>query len=411
MKIKNLSLVALCMLLLSCNEERVAPQDNNPPNLRALTAKEVQLVEAGNEFALDLTRRINAGEPGSFFISPLSVGYALGMTFNGAEGETKSGIKETLDFGGMADEDVNRSFKNLTDQLTGMDKTVTMEIANSIWYKNSLTVKQAFAQAVKDYYDAGIQGLDFSDPASKDIINGWIEEKTHDKIKDMLDGIPGDAIMYLVNAIYFKADWTYQFDKKATKKEPFKLENGEETMTDMMFSKGTKVSVLQTGKFKYIEIPYGNRQFTMTILLPNDGNRVNDVMDELTAQLLKEYSAQADTVTLEVKFPKFKLEYKKLLNDYLSAMGMERAFTGSAEFPGLFEEPLDAMISRVLHQSFIEVNEEGSEAAAATIVEIIETAYPPQPPQIVVNKPFVFLIQEKHTNTILFAGKMMNPTH
>lgn len=296
MNARKLSLTVLCALLLSCGEERITPADDNTPNLRPLTAQEVQLVESGNKFALDLTKRINAGEPGSFFISPLSVGYALGMTFNGAAGETKAGIKSALDFGDMPDDEVNKSFKNLTDQLTGMDKTMAMEIANSIWYKNTLTVKQAFAQTVKNYYDAGIRGLDFGDPASKDIINGWIEEKTHDKIKDMLDGIPDDAVMYLVNAIYFKADWTYQFDKKATKKEPFKLENGEETMADMMFSKGTKLSVFQTSKFLYIEIPYGNRQFTMTILLPNDGYRVDEVMEELTPQLLKDCSDQADSM-------------------------------------------------------------------------------------------------------------------
>lgn len=410
MKKINLYLIFIFMFLLACSDERVAPVDN-PPDLRPLTAQETKIVQAGNDFALNLTRKINEKEDGNFFISPLSVGYALGMTFNGAAGETKDGIRQTLDFGNLTDEEINLSYLNLTGRLTGMDKTVAMEIANSIWYKNSLKVKSGFEKIVKEFYDAAITGLDFGDAGSVDIINGWIEEKTHDKIKDMLDMIPADAVMYLVNAVYFKADWTYRFDKSATKKEPFRLENGSEVMTDMMFSKGTKLSYHVFDKFGYIEIPYGNRQFTMNVLLPGEGYGVNDIFAEITPELLETFTDQSDTMTVELKFPRFRLEYKNLLNSHLADMGMARAFTFDAEFPGLFEESLSLCISRVLHQSFIEVNEEGSEAAAATIVEIVETSVGPDPKplRLVIDKPFVFFIREKHTGTILFAGKMMNP--
>jgi serine protease inhibitor len=400
------SLFILILFVFGCSKEMVQPEENLP-DLRPLSAQERELVEAGNDFALKITRLINDDEPGNFFISPLSVAYALGMTYNGAAGETKEGIKQTLDFGSLTDREINQSYLNLTRQLKGMDKKVAMEIANSVWYRQELTVKSQFKEILAEYYDAVAKGLDFANPASKDVINKWIEDKTHGKIKDMLDQIPANAVMYLVNAIYFKADWTFQFDKSATKKEPFKLEGGGEMMVDMMFSKGVEVSYLVQEKFTYIEIPYGNRQFMFTILLPNEGYKVDDIFATLDANQLKNLSAQAGKITVELKLPRFKLEYKKLLNDYLKEMGMARAFSPLAEFPDFFELSEPLMISRVLHQAFLEVNEEGSEAAAATIVEMIRTSLPVTPQQIVIDKPFAFFIMEKHTNTVLFAGKLM----
>jgi serine protease inhibitor len=406
MKIKKLLIFSV--LVFACGREDIKPEENLP-DLRALSAQEMELVEAGNDFALKITRLINDDEPGNFFISPLSVGYALGMTFNGAAGETKAGMKQTLDFGNLSDDEINKSYYNLTKQLKGMDKKAVMEIANSVWYRQELRVKAQFKEILAEYYDAVAKGLDFANPVSKDVINKWIEDKTHGKIKDMLDQIPANAVMYLVNAIYFKADWTHQFDKSATKKEPFKLDGGGEKMVDMMFSKGVELSYLTNDKFTYLEIPYGNRQFVMSVLLPNDGYKVDDVFANLEVDHLKAISLQAEKISVELKLPRFKLEYKKLLNEYLEGMGMARAFSPSAEFPDFFEDPESLMISRVLHQAFLEVNEEGSEAAAATIVEIIRTSFPPVPQRITIDKPFAFLIMEKHTNTILFAGKLMEP--
>jgi serine protease inhibitor len=405
------SLFILILFVFGCSKEMVQPEENLP-DLRPLSAQEREIVEAGNDFALKITRLINNDERGNFFISPLSVGYALGMTYNGAAGETKAGIKNTLDYGSLTDKEINQSYLNLTRQLRGMDKKVAMEIANSVWYTQELQIKKPFKNILKEYYDAEATALNFGNPASKDIINKWIEDKTLGKIKDMLDQIPPDAVMYLVNAIYFKADWTFQFDKSATKKEPFKLEGGGEVMVDMMFSKGVEVSYLVKEKFTYIEIPYGNGQFKFTILLPHQGYSVDDVFTGLDAHQLKNLSSQAGKNTVELKLPKFKLEYKKLLNDDLSEMGMARAFSEKeAEFPDFFELSEPPYISRVLHQAFLEVNEEGSEAAAATIVEIEVTSYPgdPKPQRITIDRPFGFFIFEKHTNTVLFAGKLMKP--
>lgn len=397
-------------LLFGCEKEAVSPNDDNIPDLRPLTNQEETLIDASNNFAFDLIKEIHQDEPGNMFISPLSVGYALGMTLNGAEGSTKEGIKATLDYGNLTDKEINESYASLTEFLLNLDKKVMLNIANSIWYKQDYTVKTSFKDIVEQYYDAVISGLDFSDPNAKNVINDWIEEKTNDKIKDMLDQIPPDARMYLVNAIYFKAAWMYQFDKAKTEKDQFYLENGNDVAVDMMYTDGVKISYYGNQDFQFFDIPYGNKQYYMTVILPRTGKTVSEIINHMSADKLNEIDEQADTTTIKLYFPKFKLEYKKLLNNYLINMGMSEAFTPDARFPNLFEEDMDLMISRVLHQSFLEVNEEGSEAAAATIVEMVETSFPSKPSAIRVDRPFAFLIREKHSNTILFSGKLMNPS-
>ncbi len=402
----------LTIFLVSCfDNDPITPKDDpNPPNLRALATSEVQLVDASNDFAFNLTKAINAGESSNFFISPLSVGYALGMTSNGAVGPTKEGIKSTLDVSEMSDEEVNQAYKDLTALLLTMDKKVLLSIANSIWYKQDLTVKSEFEQAMEDYYNASVTGLDFSDPASKDVINGWIEEKTNDLIKDMLDRIPPDAVMYLVNAIYFKADWQYEFDEGLTSKAPFHFEDGSIADVDMMVSEGVKASYYNSQDYQFIEIPYGNGQYVMDVFLPSNDVIVREIIEGLDADTFNSIIEDSDTITLKLHLPKFKFGFKKLLNDDLINMGMELAFTPDAQFTEFFEDAKELMISRVIHQSMIEVNEVGSEAAAATIVEIIETSAGGGPLEVLINRPFFFLIREKHSNSILFSGKLMDPS-
>ncbi len=382
---------------------------NEPPELRELELAELDLIESSNEFAFDLIREVNEVEHNNFFISPLSVGYALGMTSNGAKGTTKEGIKIALDVDEMSDEEVNEAYKTLTSLLLNMDGKVDLSIANSIWYRNDLTIKQAFEQIMIEYYDAVVTSLDFAAPEAKEIINGWIEEKTNDLIKDMIDQIPPDAVMYLVNAIYFKADWKFEFDPELTVKAPFYLEDGTSIDVDMMTSTGSTVSQYLSPGIQFVEIPYGNGQFVMDIILPADDSTLDEMLEELSMSALNTMVENADTGTVELHFPKFKFAFKSLLNDYLINMGMETAFSDSADFSELFEVSGPLQISRVIHQSTIEVNEEGSEAAAATVVEIIETSAGGGAQSIWIDQPFLFLIREKHTNSILFAGKMMNP--
>lgn len=403
--------VAGTMLLSGC-DTNVCDDCNQPPQLQALSAEEETVVESANDFAFDIFERINQKESDkNFFISPLSVSTALAMTANGADGDTKTAIRQAIHLDDLDDAAMNKAYRDLVKFLLTLDDKVTLELANSNWYKNVYHIKDTFEQILLEYYDAEVKAADFSDPATKDLINSWIEDKTHGKIKDMLDEVPSDAVMYLINAIYFKAQWKYKFDEDKTKDSNFYLEDGSEIRVPTMYSKGVKVSRYYTNGFQYIELPYGNGQFNMVILLPDRGRTVDEVIGGLDAASFAGYVHDADTATVEVYMPKFKMKYKTLLNEVLSDMGMGIAFGGGADFSNLFEEQLNLEISRVIHQSFIEVNEEGSEAAAATIVEIRETSIGPGegPSMIHIDRPFAFFIAEKHSNTILFAGKMLNP--
>ncbi|MGF1636639.1 MAG: serpin family protein [Cyclobacteriaceae bacterium] len=402
-------LVALCSFT-SCEKQNITIDDNNLPNVRSLTTTEQEVIVSSNNFSLDLLSTINTNfESDNLFISPFSISAALSMTANGAKGDTKEAIKKALHTSHMTDEEMNEAYKGLVEFMLELDKKTDLQIANSNWYTQDLSIHQDFASVLRTYYDAEVKAADFDNPATKDLINGWIENKTRGKIKDMLDAIPPDAIMYLINAIYFKSEWKYKFDEALTGKKAFYTPAGEKQV-DMMHSKGVKLSRFFNNDFVLADLPYGNGQFSMTVLVSNSGKDINNIIAGLDAEKLGDYISQADTATMEVYLPKFILEFKKELKEVLTDIGMGIAFTGDADFTGLFQEELSAAISRVLHQSFIEVNEKGTEAAAATIVEIIRTSYPPEPTVINVNRPFAFFIREKHSNTILFAGKMLDPS-
>ena len=212
--------------LASCVSHDLRP--DNRPNLRALSAEEVTVSAANNDFGFNMFRNLEQQNPGNMFISPLSVGMALGMTLNGASPATQESILKTIEFGNLQPSEVNQAYKDLTGLLTSMDRTVEMDMANSIWYKKELTVKGPFASVIQNYYSGTIQGLDFSDPSSVKTINQWVEGKTKNKIKNLLSEIDPNAVMFLINAIYFKGNWNNQFDPALTK--PAGLKNLPITM-------------------------------------------------------------------------------------------------------------------------------------------------------------------------------------
>jgi serpin B len=338
---------------------------------------------------------------------------ALHMTANGAVHETKEEMKAILGVSQLSDAEANQAVEDLTELLLNLDKKAALSIANSIWYKDLFTLREEFTQLIQDHYNGRIEGLDFSKPdVVKQTINDWVEQKTNGKIKNLLEDVPPQAVMYLVNAIYFKADWQYQFDASRTEEAPFFTETAGEVSVPTMFSKGVKYKAYYHDTFRLLDLPYGNGQYRMTILLPHSGFTTDEVMDELSAASFAEWIANADTTSTELYMPKFKSEFKMELKPSLIEMGMEKPFGPEADFSNFFQEDIgsDLFISKVIHQSFIEVNESGTEAAAATAVEISYTsATPPVPPVVRIDRSFVYLIHEKHSGAILFAGKMLNP--
>ena len=405
-------LLVLGIAFLSSCSQQTDCECNNPPDLRAITANEEMIIASANNFAFDIFARVNNVESNkNLFISPLSISTALSMTANGAVGETKDGIKKTLHQEDLTDEEINEAYKTLVEYITQLDPKLIINMANSNCYKQEYHIEDKFRNILHDFYNAEVNAADFNDPGTKDIINGWIEEKTNGKIKDMIDEIPSNVVMYLINAIYLKATWQYQFDKERTEKMDFTLTNGSKILTDMMFSEGVKVSIYSDHNLQYIELPYGNGQFVFSILLPEDPKKLDEIINTLEIQQFNSFIDNADTSTVQVYLPKFKIEYKMLLNTVLTAMGMEQSFGGNADFSDLFVEDLDLAISRVIHQSFLEVDEEGTEAAAATVVEIRElSAGPDEKPSVIqIDQPFAFFIREKHSSTILFSGKLIDP--
>jgi serpin B len=331
---------------------------------------------------------------------------ALTMTYNGADGATKEAMRETLGFEPASDEEINQSFKSLSELLKGIDKKVVFTSANSLWYRKDLQLQAPFLKANQTYFDATVQGLDFSSPAAKDEINNWVKNKTNGKIENIVKKVSPSHVLFLINAIYFKGTWTYPFDKKLTQPGQFFLEDGNTLTHDFMTMRDGKYLYYQDKMREVIDLPYGNQQYSMTLVVPKEGQTVQHVVHELSKANLATWLAAADSTGMELHLPKFKLEYEQQLNELLEQMGMGIAFTEEADLSRMIEGKSNLAISEVRHKAFVEVNEEGTEAAAATSVEIVETSLPAS---IRINRPFVFMIREKSSNAILFIGKLMRP--
>ncbi|MDR7129945.1 serpin B [Algoriphagus sp. 4150] len=413
----SICLLSAVIFCFSC----ISGEDNSPSgkveaNLRELSLDENRLSESNTRFATNLFQQLASnGDSKNIFFSPYSVHQALAMAMNGNDGEVLEEFIQVLQMEGMNLEEANQAVKDLTSFLLDVDPKVKLSIANGIWYKEDYQVRIPFKDAARQYFNAEIAPFNVYDPNSVDIINHWIEKQTNNLIKDMLDFIPEDAVMYLVNAIYFKGDWTYNFPKENTRKEKFTLRNGQEIMTDMMnLGEPAGFKAYGTADYTYLEIPYSSEQYSMGVLVNESGN-LSQLYPHFTLENLDEWRSNSRDVNLILKMPKFKIEYRiDNLADDLQAMGLVRPFIFHQDnFTQLFSNPTNYLkISRVIHQALIEVDEKGTEAAAATIVEVVEkTSLPPNstPTIFTLDRPFIFFIQEKHSGAILFMGKLENP--
>ncbi len=394
--------------LVACKDlGTLSEQQRVPP--RPLTATEQALVTADNSFGFKLFAAVNNTEANkSVFISPVSVSMALGMTLNGANGATRDSMVRTLEFAGMSQADVNASYKSLIALLTGLDPTVKFQIANSIWHRPELNVEQPFKDVNKQNFNAEVNSLDFSDPNAANTINAWVDRSTNGKIKEIVPKpIPSEIVMYLINAIYFKGTWTQRFDPSVTRDDFFTLPNGSRTACKMMYQKAT-LSHLSNNELQGVDLPYGDAGFSMTILLPKAGTNIDDFAGRLTQRYWSSLSSSFVNGEGELYFPKFKLEYEKTLNDMLKAMGMTIAFSKTeADFTNI-DKRGQLYISEVKHKTFVQVDEEGTEAAAVTSVGVGITSVGPNF-VIRVDRPFIFVIRENHSGTILFIGKIVEP--
>ncbi len=406
MKTKIIISLIITLVIVSCEKQDNQNQEYKKINITKTTE---QIIEADNQFGFDLFKRILANDDtnDNVFISPTSVALALGMAYNGADGETRTAMEETLRKNGLTAEEINQSYKSLIDALKQLDPKVLLEIANSIWYRNDVEILPDFINTNKTYYDAEVTSMVFNN-AAKDIINAWVADKTHDKIKEVLEFIPGDAIMYIINAIYFKGIWKSAFEKEKTSDLPFYLKDGSTIQVPTMQQQDT-FKYLSNELFSAVELPYGAGNFSMVVLLPEDDKTTDDLIAQLNPESWSEWMAQLSEKEVVLHLPRFKFEYNKLLNDDLTDMGMGIAFSAGADFSKI-DPTRGIVISKVIHKTFVEVKEEGTEAAAVTVIEFIETSIIDDGPVYLhINRPFLFVIKEKETGAILFIGRVNNP--
>jgi serine protease inhibitor len=375
---------------------------------RALSEGEQQAIAASNRFAFDLFRSVNARfADTNLFISPLSASVALGMTLNGADGETFEGMRQALRIDETDRSRINAAYRDLIALLLGLDPSVDMRIGNAIWYRNTFAFHQTFFDTVSHYFGARVAGLDFSDPATVPRINAWVDTATAGKITKVIDGISDEIVMLLMNAIYFKGSWRSQFDPAQTQNASFATERGTPYPARMMHLGQQEVALATLNGAQAVDLPYGRAAFTMTAVLPPPGTDVDAFISTFDQANWEAIVAALHQAKADIYLPKFRMEWEDTLNADLIAMGMENAFCqGCADFTRLSPRGRDLFISFVKQNTFVNVNEEGTEAAAVTTVGIGVTS---APPSIRFDRPFVFVIRERLSGTILFMGKVAVP--
>ncbi|MFC2170448.1 serpin family protein [Calditrichota bacterium] len=400
-------LISSAFLIVQCTES-TSPDHDDRRQPEDLTTSELDMVQSTTDFSFNLFREVLAeSDPNeNIFISPLSISFALGMTYNGAAGETREAIANTLEMNGMSIEEVNEAYRGLIDFLVNYDPQVIMEIANSIWYRQGEKVDSTFIELNKTYFDALVKELDFNSSEATDIINEWVNDNTHGKIEEIIDSpINPMTVMFLINAIYFKADWRYIFDENDTQTGTFTRSDSSKVDCRMM-SNETDYRVMHSDQTQAIRLPYGRETYCMTVLLPDPGVQLQTLVDNLDDNNWTTWQNNLEKEATTLYMPKFKFEYETGLNTALKALGMEIAFNPSqADFSNMF--PLvDVYIDSVIHKTFVQVDEKGTEAAAVTAVEV---GYTSGPNTISIDRSFIFVIHERVSGAILFMGRVANP--
>ncbi|MGI6340282.1 MAG: serpin family protein [Bacteroidales bacterium] len=405
-----LSGLAILLLAVCCSKVNEEEPNLTPKNI-TLTAVAPVAIQSSNEFGIELFTRVAESENKNLMLSPLSASTALTMLLNGCGGDTYSQLQGTLKYPAeMSISEINEAYKSLVGQLLTVDPRVQLALANAIFYRNGFNVKPPFLGIMNDDYKATVKALDFAAPTALTTINKWASDNTKGKIPEVLNEISEDAVMFIMNALYFNGDWSYQFDKSMTQELPFHPDGG--SVTDVPTMKGEVGAKFAGGEgFRAIEMPYGQTNFTMVVIVPDESLSAfypaftHETWDQITTDL----DGVDEFGSIVVLMPKFKFSYEKILDDQLKSMGMIDAFIEfQANLEGISDQSI--FVSFVKQNTFVEVDEEGTEAAAVTTIGVELVSVGPQhPQQFIIDKSFVFAIRERTTNTLLFIGQVVNP--
>ena len=375
---------------------------------------EDRLTAATNRFAFKLYHQLPKQPAGkNTFVSPASVMMALAMTYNGADEETREAMARAMELQGMTPAEVNQAIADLKSALNPTDPKIQLKIANSIWARKGFVLKPAFVERSKQFYGAEIANLNFNDPTAPQTINSWVNKNTEGKIDKIVDQIEPDEVLFLINAIYFKGQWQFEFKKDATKPDVFRLPGGERKEVPMMSQSGSYL--YYKGKdFQSVALPYGTGSVSMYIFLPDEQIGLDQFERNLTPENWDVWMKSFQVTPGDLMLPRFKVEWESKLNDALKALGMAEAFD---EQRANFSQIADLnsgnrlYISEVKHKAWAEVNEEGTVAAAVTSVGVSVTSVQ-QPREkffMKVDRPFFFTIRDNRTGVVLFMGSVANP--
>lgn len=405
---KTLTLfLSVTTLFTACSQEPVVPPVTN----LAPSEKSAKIIAADNRFGFELLNKVvvAAESQQNLMISPMSVSLALGMLYNGAEGDTRQQMQDMLHKSGLSPDEVNQSYKELVSGLESHDPKVELSIANAIFYRNDLSVKSDFISTNQNYYSAEVSGLDFSKPEQAlQTVNGWVNAKTKGKIDKIISRVDPNDVMYLLNAIYFKGQWTYQFDKALTVNRPF-TKSDQSVIQVPTMNIENDFKAFSTADFQLLEMPYGGEKFSMLIFLPEPGKTADDVVGQLSADHVNDWISKLSVSKKQVYLPKFEFRFDKSLVEVLKTLGMTDAFDDrKADLSGI-SDAAQLVVTEVMHKTYIKVDEEGTEAAAVTGITVGYTSVGPQSNIFRVDHPFVFAIREKDTGAILFVGKVVDP--
>ena len=388
----------ILLRLLGCSGD---DKTTNPVDTMKLSG----VVSANENFGFKLLADLHKRDSDkNIFISPLSVSIALTMAYNGAAGETQRAMAKVLEIEGMDLQTINRANAQLREDLENPDAKVELAIANSIWAREDVEFNADFLDRNRVFFDAQIATLNFSNPQAPGRINQWVDTNTKGKIQKIMDQIPPNVVMFLINAVYFKGRWQVEFDKSETRDGVFHLSDGTEKQVPMMRREGGYPYFLGEN-FEAVSLSYGEERVSMYVFLPAPDANLNGFVERLNAENWANWLPQFREVRDDsvIVMPRFKLEYEVILNDALKALGMDIAFGGGANFENL--APRGLFISEVKHKTFVEVNEEGTEAAAVTVVSMAKSS----PPTFIVDRPFFFAIRDNQTGAMLFMGIVIEP--
>jgi len=393
----------IVLLLILISQKNIFADDSNSFS---------EVVNGNNNFCFELYSNLSNENSDNLFFSPYSISTAIAITYEGAKEDTKDQIQKVFHF--PVNDNIRRfGFLEIYNQINKSEKDYQLTTANALWAEQKYIFLESYFSIIKNYYGGEVTNLDFYNEAEKSrvIINSWVEEQTNNKIKNLISEGQINPLTTLVitNAIYFKGTWQYQFNIDDTREMDFRISPENTVKTQMMFLKNedAKFNYFETELLQILELPYDGEEISMFVILPK-GN-LDSIDDEINIESFLELKSEMEKEEVLIYLPKFKLDTKYLLKEYLSDMGMTKAFTGEADFSGMTGFR-DLFISLVIHQAFVEVNEEGTEAAAATAVIMERTSAAPRNKTFLADHPFIFIITEKQTGSILFMGRVVDPS-